>query len=453
LSLSFETWFFEFNLSSQFSGAITMSIDVRPNSQSPPSIEEEPPSTPTSAPGSLVGPLLFLLLGVSIFLHENLKATSFLHLQPALLHSTLRCSLSLSRINPNQPIVVPRADVRSTDGVEWFPGALPIFQLAVAPNLTFIPEGPTFKQSTFRSCPLERAVPRYTTFHDAIAVPGTTIVVTPDFVYQARQGMRQGSVGALPRSLYVSPRDRVESAVFFAHWYPHCFSHLLNEVLPGFLAIPEAVWQRSVFFVPRSTLKTVVYDILVLCDRRPLAIKNHWRPIFARSLHMPLPWYFMEIYPMAVRAMRHLVLRKLNWLDLIPRNFIVLQRKKNRMIFNYEAFVAAARNAYPKENWVAVNAVPPSFVEQIRIHANATMMVFVSGSGGANAVWMRPKAVFIEIQVRDCVSSLMQVAKAVGLKVFETLSNQRNRVTIVVNITFMLGIIQRGHEWLQQNDL
>jgi hypothetical protein len=32
-----------------------------------------------------------------------------------------------------------------------------------------------------------------------------------------------------------------------------------------------------------------------------------------------------------------------------------------------------------------------------------------------------------------------------------TVSNQRNRVAIVVNITFMLGIIERGHEWLRQN--
>jgi hypothetical protein len=66
----------------------------------------------------------------------------------------------------------------------------------------------------------------------------------------------------------------------------------------------------------------------------------------------------------------------------------------------------------------------------------------------ANAVWMRPKAVLIEIQVRSCLSVFTHLANAVGLKAFETLSNQRNRVAIVVNIPFILGIIERGHEWL-----
>jgi capsular polysaccharide biosynthesis protein len=115
--------------------------------------------------------------------------------------------------------------------------------------------------------------------------------------------------------------------------------------------------------------------------------------------------------------------------------------------------MAAVRKALPKDNWVMVTTTPPSFVEQIRIHANATMLVFIHGSGAGNAVWMRPKAVFIEIQIRGCASFFMHIAQAVGLKVFETLSPQTNRVAIVVNITFMLGIIERGYGWLLQNRL
>jgi hypothetical protein len=63
---------------------------------------------------------------------------------------------------------------------------------------------------------------------------------------------------------------------------------------------------------------------------------------------------------------------------------------------------------------------------------------------------MQPGSVYIEIQSRQCVQSVLDVARAIGLKVFETMSATTDWKSQKVDLELMMGIIERGYQFLKE---
>jgi hypothetical protein len=103
--------------------------------------------------------------------------------------------------------------------------------------------------------------------------------------------------------------------------------------------------------------------------------------------------------------------------------------------------------AHPESHWFILHDASRGMRSQIGILSNVTMYLIVSGSGGSNTVWMARNTVFIEIQIWACVASLLDVARAVGIKVFETRTPSLNRRSFPANIDVMLAIVQRGYDF------
>jgi hypothetical protein len=243
---------------------------------------------------------------------------------------------------------------------------------------------------------------------------------------------------------------RIEDAIVLVHPYPYVYGHLINELLPPFLAIPADIWARSVFLLPQSTLKGVVSELLDLCGKKPLAVKNMWRCVFARRLYVPNPWTFLTIWPDAIRAMRARILTRLGLETLIPQRRVIIQRTTNRRITNLDALFRAIVETYPRDNWLVTTAIPHSMEEQIRFFANISLLLIVHGSAGANAAWMRRNSVMIEIHVKFCESSHIQVARAVGVKAFEMSYAQRFSREVTVDIGCVMTAVEQANQFIKE---
>jgi hypothetical protein len=103
--------------------------------------------------------------------------------------------------------------------------------------------------------------------------------------------------------------------------------------------------------------------------------------------------------------------------------------------------------AHPTEQWALFLDYKRTLAQQVAFFANTRLAVMVSGSGGANTVWMKPNTVYIEIEAKNCVGALIDVARAVGVKVFMTGTYQKN--WIIVDVPRMLSIIECGFEFLR----
>jgi hypothetical protein len=280
----------------------------------------------------------------------------------------------------------------------------------------------------------------------AIAFSWTAVVATREFMFAS------GGIHTTPRSFpEFASVYKEEHAIVIYHPFSNCYGHIVNELMPAYLSIPSEIWAISVLYVPSIILKHVVTGLLDLCGKKPRAVKNLWRCVFARYLYVPNPWLFMKISPDAVRAMRNRIISRLGLQSLIPVNSVIGQRSRNRIIRNVEPLFTAILKKYPKENWLIFYDKKRTMAEQISFHANITMLIIASGSGGANTVWMKPNTVFIEIQHRGCVSALLDVARAVGAKVFETTSVEGNWKFLTVDVDLMLAIIERGYQFMRSH--
>jgi capsular polysaccharide biosynthesis protein len=286
--------------------------------------------------------------------------------------------------------------------------------------------------------------PGFMVLDHAYAFSDAAVVGTERFLFATG-----GCVGRRPRAFPpLAAAAVVPDAIVVFHPFPRCYGHLLGEVFPAYHAIPAGAWARSVLFLPRGTLGAVLLELLAICGKAPRAVRTLSRPVFARRLYVPRQWEFMVVWPEIVRAMRAAVLARLGP-RAAPRNFVVAQRRVNRRIENVGELLAAAQRAHPADPWAILPEQPRTMRQQIALFTNTTLYVIVSGSGGANTVWMARNTVFIEIQTRACVASLLAVAHAVGVKVFETRSAYRGFVSFRVNVEFMLSIIQRGYDFMR----
>jgi hypothetical protein len=87
--------------------------------------------------------------------------------------------------------------------------------------------------------------------------------------------------------------------------------------------------------------------------------------------------------------------------------------------------------------------------DQISFHANVTLLIIVSGSGGANSIWMQKNSVMIEIQVRHCIAVLSEMARAAGVKVFETGGTNWRRVSL--NVSVLMNVIGQAFDFMKKN--
>jgi hypothetical protein len=169
---------------------------------------------------------------------------------------------------------------------------------------------------------------------------------------------------------------------------------LLIEVFPPYHAIPQNLSARSVVYPRPQALGFVLLDLLAVCGKRPLAVENLMRPLFARHLFVPRPWGLMVMWADTVRRMRAFVIARLGLAAAVPRNLAIAPRG----IPNADELAARARQAHPRGRWSAFPGAPRATREQICFFADTAMRAAASGSGGASVVWMRADAVFVEVQ-------------------------------------------------------
>jgi hypothetical protein len=243
---------------------------------------------------------------------------------------------------------------------------------------------------------------------------------------------------------------QVEDAIVITHPYPETFGHVVGEVLPTFLAIPTGIWARSVLFLCPRFLKAIAIELLQLCGKKPMMIRNMWKSVFARNLYVPRPWYFMHIWADAIRAMRQQVFRQLGLPRGRPETAVIEQRSRTRIIQNLDELWPRLRREFPLAKWFILTEKHRSIADQIFFHANVTLLALVSGSGGANAIWMQRNSAMIEIQVRHCVAVLSEMARAAGVKVFEIGGTNWRRVT--VNISVLMSVIIQAFEFMKRNE-
>jgi hypothetical protein len=135
--------------------------------------------------------------------------------------------------------------------------------------------------------------------------------------------------------------------------------------------------------------------------------------------------------------------------SLVPKNFVIVQRTRNRRISNIEPFFEGVRKAHPNDNWVIHINPSKSLSDEIRFWANCTVAVYVRGSMAANCVWMRPNSVVVEIAVRFCDGFFVDIARAVGLKIFGVAFTGNSPHENPVDIDVMLQVIGRAYDFLK----
>jgi hypothetical protein len=298
----------------------------------------------------------------------------------------------------------------------------------------------------------ERDLPFYVALDGVLIFPPSPVVVTRDFRVQVGFPRSLESLDFLPilpirRSTY-----EVEHAIFVTHLYADVYGHVLNELLPGFMGIPAEIWNKSVLFLPHHALRSVFIELLQICGKVPVAVlptSKRW--IFAQHLYVPNPWIFVRVWPDCLRSMRTRIIAILGLQDVIPSHFAIAQRPHNRLIENVDQLFSAAVKEFPDRQWTLLRDRRWKMSDQVAFFANITMLIVVSGSTSANTMWMRCGAVLIQLHVRWYDPFFVDVARAVGLKVFETAAVTGNRKAFPVDIPFMIQLIARGCDFLRQN--
>jgi hypothetical protein len=303
-------------------------------------------------------------------------------------------------------------------------------------------------ECTFRPF-IERAPPAYFVLHKAVAQSGWAVVIgqTVGFTNCVWPGPAE-----LP--LKIPPRGemyQVDNAIVVFHPFSSTYGHIVGEVMPQLLAIPAEIWAKSVFFVCKGFLKQVASELLELCGRKPIAIRNLWRSVFAQNLYVGRPWLFMEIWADAIRAMRQKVFRTLGLPRGRPEMALVVQRSRNRIIDNIDNLWSAVTAGFPRGKWFLLTEKGRSITQQVLLHANTSLLIMVSGSGGANAIWMQRNSVMIEIQVRKCVAVLSEMARVAGVKVFETGSRRLDSTTVTVNVSVLAKLVAMARVFMKDN--
>jgi hypothetical protein len=240
----------------------------------------------------------------------------------------------------------------------------------------------------------------------------------------------------------------VEHAIVLFHPIAHCYGHLVNEVFPSFLAIPKEIWAKPIFFVPQATLKIVAAELLGLLGKRPLAIRNLWKPVFARRLYVPNPSRFIEIWPEAIRAMRAHVIATLGLGGIVPQNRVIVRRTRNRRIANIDELFDALSAQEPHRHWVVRMHTKRSMLEESCFYANTSLLMFVRGSAGANMAWMPEGSAIVEIQAKFCECFYADVGRALGVKVFEVAFEVHGIHEVVVDIPFMIDVVARAYRFI-----
>jgi hypothetical protein len=336
------------------------------------------------------------------------------------------------------------SDMESGKAAIWLPGGLPLPPRPFQPSLEVLPFGNESLNCTFPPL-VERPPPAYLFLTYAVAFPGPPIIVTKSFSFFTAS-IHDRKVPQLPLR---SGLRTVEDAVVLFHPNAGCYGHLINEIIPGFLAIPDDIWKRSVFYILRTDLKTLTLELLGLCGKKAMSVENFFHPIFVRRLYVPRPCIFLNVWPDALRAMRARVFSRLGLEDVIPQKRVIIQRSRNRVIFNINETFDSLVNEYPGQGWMILGPKPKSVMEQITFYANTAILVFVRGSGGANVAWMRQKSVMIEIQTHVCESYYAQVARAMGVKAFEVSFPRGNRYYVTIQIPFLMEVIRRAEHFIR----
>jgi hypothetical protein len=287
--------------------------------------------------------------------------------------------------------------------------------------------------------------PGYCVLEKAVAFTGAWLVATQQFIFKT------GDLHiAIPESIPPLPgMYRADHAIAIVYPYPNSYSRMLIDVLPAFLAIPAWIWAKStVYYMPDMNLQ-LFFDLLLLCGKKPAAAHKMFRSVYAQSLYVPQPWRFMRIWPELVRAMRETILVKFGLEKSVPDKMVIAPRARNRFIANPEQFLNACIKAYPSEQWMFGTLSGRDLEEQIRFSAKMRMAIMLGEAGGANTVWMMQNTVYIEIETRSCGLAFIDVARAVGVKVFVIGPLQENIVQL--DLRQILAVVQNGMEFLKTN--
>jgi capsular polysaccharide biosynthesis protein len=295
-----------------------------------------------------------------------------------------------------------------------------------------------------------REPPFYVDVEKVLIFPVVPLVLTSRFLVQI--GHPLDGVPSLPPLPPRSLTYGVNHAIVIVHTYPHVYGHILNEIFPAFAGIPAEIWHKSILFVPHRSMTSVIAELLDILGKRPLGVVNTKRIwIFAQHLYVPNPWIFVQIWPDCVRSLRTRVIAKLGLENLVPNTYLIRQRANNRIIVNVDQLFAAAVKTFPKKHWVLLRDQRQTMKEQIAFWASVALACLASGSAAANGIWMRPGTVLIEVHVRWCDPFYAFVARAVGMKVFTTAVTIGNRKAFVVDVPFMISLIERGCQFLEQH--
>jgi hypothetical protein len=263
-------------------------------------------------------------------------------------------------------------------------------------------------------------------------------------------------LGELPANREVKIAQWIDEAILLAHPFPHSYFHIFCESFPLIATIPPDIVARSTVFFPKGCThcERTMPQFYELLGVTPHAIVRLRATTFVRNLYIGQPLVFATSVAANMRSISHLILTRLNLLNTRSENILMVQRRAGRYMKNYEQFLDAAKNKFPKEQFVSVIDAP-SIKQQVETWRSAKMAVGSHGSAFSNLIWMKPKCVLVIIDVTFCDNkSYMPLGQTMGLKIFATMTKDLHVVSwFEVDIKFMLKIMKMGLDFLESNGM
>lgn len=97
----------------------------------------------------------------------------------------------------------------------------------------------------------------------------------------------------------------------------------------------------------------------------------------------------------------------------------IIDRKKTRMIWDFESMVAMIRSRFPHANITVVDFAQLTLRDQVRLATETDILVGIHGAGLTHSIWLKPTSVVVEIKPPLFPGGLGYFAQLSGASYFE----------------------------------